>query len=301
MPTLPAFDPIAFLILSKFPLYGRLSHHHYGDDTGLPLKERKRQLKEINAYNSQLLALPPEELDELVRGEKEKRAHEQDAGRPFNRPCSAEDLGHWGTLLLWSLDEAIALSLGLDPQHASWMSIAPQVRVSPLAKKYSQLRERVSRAEQGGELSNPISPHKYMEWARRNMIEVSKVLAEEIVARTGRIQDYESICAANAKLTQRISELEAILTAESDKLGSGGANVVDRPLETRERESLQSILIACAIKPYNYSPSMRSAVPRQISEDLERLGLPLDEDTVRKHLAKAAELLRGDWQKRCRR
>ena len=69
----------------------------------------------------------------------------------------------------------------------------------------------------------------------------------------------------------------------------------------RERESLQSILIAFAIKPYNYSPGMRSAVPRQISEDLERLGLPLDEDTVRKHLAKAAELLRGDWRKRCRR
>jgi hypothetical protein len=301
MPRLPALDPVAFLVASKFPLYRTLTPYHYGDDTGLPLGERKRQLKEINAYEEQLSALSPEELGVLVRNERQKRAHDEDAKRPFNRPSSAEDIAHWSALPLWHLQEATALSFGMEPQHASWKEIEPLVDVSPLAKRYSRLRERVLRAEQAGELFDPISPHKYIQWAQRNTIEVPKVLVDEIVARSGRIQNYESICDANAKLTQKISELEAILAAERDKLRSGVVNVVDRPLKTRERESLQSILIACAIKPYHYSPDTHSAVPRQISEDLERLGLPLDEDTVRKHLAKAAELLRGDWQKRCRR
>jgi hypothetical protein len=186
----------------------------------------------------------------------------------------------------------------MEPQQASWKEIAPLVDVSPLAKRYSRLRERVLRAEQAGELSDPISPHKYIEWAQRNTIEVPKVLVDKIVARSGRIQDYESVCDANAKLTQKISELEAILAAERDKLRSGAGSAVDPLLETRERESLQLILIACAIKSYNFRPGMRSAVPRQISEDLERLGPRLDQDTVRNHLCKAAQWLPGDWENR---
>jgi hypothetical protein len=134
MPTLPAFDPVAFLIGCKFPLYGKLSLHHYGDDTGLPLEEHKRQLKDINAHKKKLLALSPEELKALVQTEREKQAYDQDAKRPFNRPSSAEDIAYWGALPLWQLEEAIALSLGMEPQRANWKEIARLVDVSPLQR-----------------------------------------------------------------------------------------------------------------------------------------------------------------------
>jgi hypothetical protein len=80
--------------------------------------------------------------------------------------------------------------------------------------------------------------------------------------------------------------------------GVGFPDPLSGTLKARERDSLLSILIACAIKRYDYRPGIRSDVPRQISQQLERWGLPLSEDTVRNHLTKAAELLPGDWQKR---
>ena len=280
MPTLPAFDPVAFLIGCKFPLYGKLSLHHYGDDTGLPLEERKRQLKDINAYKKNLLALSPEELKALVQTEREKQAHDRDAKRPFNRPSSAEDIAHCGALPLWHLEEAIALSLGMEPQRANWKKIAPLLGVSPVAKKYSRLRERVLRAEQAGELSNPISPHTYIEWAQRNMIEVPKELVENVVARSGRILDYNSVCDANAQLTQRVRELE---TADATR---------EKPLKTKERDSLLKLVIGMATAFYGYNPDeLRSKCAGEVASELERVGISLNADTIRKYLKEGAEFL----------
>lgn len=61
---------------------------------------------------------------------------------------------------------------------------------------------------------------------------------------------------------------------------------------TRERETLLKIIIAAAIDGYGYSPTeKKSAVPRELTEKLQQLGIPLDVDTVRKKLKEAAELL----------
>lgn len=65
-----------------------------------------------------------------------------------------------------------------------------------------------------------------------------------------------------------------------------------KPLHTKERESLLKMVIGMAIKGYAYEPkkTRNSAIP-EIANDLELLGIPLDQDTVRKWIYEAKELL----------
>jgi hypothetical protein len=54
------------------------------------------------------------------------------------------------------------------------------------------------------------------------------------------------------------------------------------------------LIIGMAIKGYVYDPKAgRSGTVREIADDLRRAGLALDEDTIRKYLSEAKELLPG--------
>ena len=59
----------------------------------------------------------------------------------------------------------------------------------------------------------------------------------------------------------------------------------EKPLHTKEQESLLKLVIGMAIKGYRYDPSAgRSGVTAEIVSDLAELGLTIDEGTVRKFL-----------------
>ena len=60
----------------------------------------------------------------------------------------------------------------------------------------------------------------------------------------------------------------------------------------KERESLLKIVIGMAIVGYTWNPSRaRNEATRDIVNDILALGLSIDDDTVRKFLRQAAELL----------
>ena len=290
------FDPINFLVAARFS--EQPSALYYEDHLGWSLEERQRVLNEIELYRKYLKSLPPRQLQDLVHEEIERRAAAEDAKQPFNEALSSDDVQHWCGLACWSLPEAVTLTLGKDPCKAEGETLAAAVKLSPLAKKYVRLKDRVVRAEQAGELSDPISPARFIEWAQREAISVPKDLMEAVTRRCGKIEDDKSIRETNERLIRRVGELEAILASQHQEGTGEGNRRSDRPLLTRERDSLYSILIACAIIPYNYRPGIRSDVPTRISQQLERWGLPLSDDTVRNHLTKASEMLPGDWQKR---
>ena len=65
-----------------------------------------------------------------------------------------------------------------------------------------------------------------------------------------------------------------------------------KELGTRERETLLKIIIGMAIKGYGYDPHIKrgDAVPEIVS-DLDALGIGVSDDTVRKHLKAAVQLL----------
>lgn len=69
----------------------------------------------------------------------------------------------------------------------------------------------------------------------------------------------------------------------------------EKPLSTKERETLLKIVIGMARDSYKYDPKLnRSSVPQEIADDLAKHSIFLDVDTVRKWLKQAAEFLPGD-------
>ena len=70
-----------------------------------------------------------------------------------------------------------------------------------------------------------------------------------------------------------------------------------KDLSTRERSTVKRLIIGLAIHGYTYNPKAdRNSATKEIADDLERSGIALDVDTVRKWLKESAEELPGDWQ-----
>ena len=73
------------------------------------------------------------------------------------------------------------------------------------------------------------------------------------------------------------------MTADSSK---------GKEIGTRERDTLLKLVIGMAVGGYGYDPSQRrSEQVSEIADDLDRVGVGLDKDTVRKWLKEAAALL----------
>lgn len=67
---------------------------------------------------------------------------------------------------------------------------------------------------------------------------------------------------------------------------------IDKPLMTKERESLYKMIIGMAVAGYRYdSKAARNDAIGDIYKDLEELGVNVDKDTIRKWLREAAQLL----------
>lgn len=66
--------------------------------------------------------------------------------------------------------------------------------------------------------------------------------------------------------------------------------VLDKPLGTRERDTLLKLVIGMAMGGYSYDPNQtKSDVLREIVDDLARRGIAVSDDTVRKYLKEASD------------
>jgi hypothetical protein len=68
--------------------------------------------------------------------------------------------------------------------------------------------------------------------------------------------------------------------------------VSEKSLATRERETALKLIIGMAVKGYSYDPkASKSSIAKDISDDLISLGISVSDDTIRKWLKEATELL----------
>jgi hypothetical protein len=83
------------------------------------------------------------------------------------------------------------------------------------------------------------------------------------------------------------------LSAEVERLrNEQAAPAPVKQLGQREGDSLRKLVIGMAVAAYKYDPNAgRTSIIAEIVSDLENLGLTLSDDTVRKHLGAAADLL----------
>ncbi len=111
---------------------------------------------------------------------------------------------------------------------------------------------------------------------------------------------YDKVMVANEEMAEALRETieardaaEALAAELESKLK---ANLpTEKPISPRERESLLKLIIGMAIAGYTYDPRIsRNTATAEIASDLDRLGIGLDVDTVRKWLKEAAGTLPGN-------
>ena len=161
------------------------------------------------------------------------------------------------------------------------------------AEEYIQVQDRMKRAIDVGNLVEKIIPAKYVLWARDSGISVPDELKQAVEARN-EITDWR------ARYDDLLRQRDAI-AAERDGLKSELSQMKAKAgrdtLILKEPTIVKRLIIGMAVTKYSYDPKpLRSAVTQKISDDLTRLGISVDLDTIRKWLRDSAEELPSDWK-----
>ncbi len=335
-------DPLEYLVRCRFPKEQAFATA-LPSVRGRPLIVRdENYLKKAAQYRSELRKLDQAELltqaEAAAKEEYEKalaRMQAQEAAFIFNQPRADADIEHWSRMSLWTLDEAIALSLGKDPRLVSWDNVRSSVQISSFAARYSARRDIILRAKQAGQLWEQTIPGVFIAWADRMNVDLPSPLVDAIKRLGVQVADWKSAYDAQRKTAEnataelltekeesirktteytaylkkitgeygelinayraRIAALEEAAQQQVTSASSAPEPIApasQKSLGARERESLLKLVIGMAVGGYGYNPkSNRSDVISEIASDLEKAGVPLDVDTVRKYIREARELL----------
>ena len=287
--------------------------------------------EEVGRYRSELENLPSDQLQSLY--EKETAAaladiQREEGARFFNQPHANADFDHWSKAEHWSLDEAIALGLGKAPEIVSWDKIKGYIGTSPFVKQYSRLRDLAERAKVWKKLYDPVLPPIFLKWAEDNEISVPTELSEKVSKLKGKLVDwkerhevakaaYDELLSSYKKLQgmydQHIADWKGVVEKKTDlinaaqlriaelegKLSKVSASPVPEPAKPQslvERQNMLKAIFGMAVRGYSYNPAdKKSKTIAEIVSDLELQGIPLSDDTIRRYLKEARDLL-NEWQ-----
>lgn len=134
-----------------------------------------------------------------------------------------------------------------------------------------------------------------------NDIAFPEELRQEIIKRGDHILDWKSLYdelleknnknvdIANEMVAERDKKIEEL---ESKLQERGSTKKAGSELGAREKETLLRMIIGMAIDGYGYDPKAnKSPTTKEIEGALDRIGLRVSDDTIRKRLREAAELL----------
>jgi hypothetical protein len=318
-------DFIEFLVRRKYPSprvsrapppFGRV----YGySDTRESAAEARRD-KEVSDYKEALRALAAEDFAALLNSEQVKEASEiqakaeaEEQARFYNQPHANADVWFWSKAAYWTLEEAIALSFGKNPQYVSWDTLSRLKVNSPFIERYRRLRDLATRAIYIQKLYDPALPGFYLQWIKANKLEFPEDLEAAVIAHGGAFADwkanydelfamYEShkadwIKIADSWKGQALKAIEERDMAR-DQLNSAFKEAKETAtpetsLGKRERESMLKLIAAMAIGGYGHDPkAARSETVKSIVDDLERAGMTLSDDTIRRYLNGAMDFMR---------
>jgi hypothetical protein len=324
---LPEIDPIDFLVARKFPprvLAVLPSAGRTDQNVSPPLSTAERTLRarQSEDYRAILSVMPADELEALFKSEREKadkeflaRLDKGESGRFFHRTSANADFEHWSKAAHWTLDEAVALSFGKAPEVVNSPALRTFQNISPFAARYARLLDLARRAASWKQLYDPVLPILFTKWAEQNDIEFPAALAEKVISRSGSyidwkqkyekleplLGDWERICAEQVKTIETgQSQIESLMSElEQVRLEAAVASVAspaEKPQSPRERMGMLKVIYAMAIRGYAFDPTAkRSNLVAEIVGDLALQGLSVSDDTIRRYIKEACDLL-PEWR-----
>ena len=124
----------------------------------------------LNADNA-LAATGAEPMKPSIEHKKSRIFYQSNAKAKFDR---------WAIMDSWKLDEAIALSLGKDPEVITWDVVFPYTLIDEFAKEFERRRDLAHRGLVVRKLSDPIEPNYFLAWAKEKNIDVPPELVQQL-------------------------------------------------------------------------------------------------------------------------
>ena len=181
------------------------------------------------------------------------------------------DFPHWTRMQRWSLEEAVAISIGFEPvdnliKDADGQSCNSDV-ILFYKKRLALIKDNFD--WEHGAYDGRQLVDKVCIWMVKVEIDIPDKLSDEIHHRFG----------------VRAKSKAVPLAVKSDQR-----------IDPREVNAMLRLIIGMAIKGYSYNPGAeRSSIPKEIGSDLDLLGIGMDPDTVRKYLREGTVLLPDGW------
>jgi len=234
---------------------------------GLPGAPSRPPSEEERAYLAELDAKTPAEISAIVAQVDAERAAERDRTHPYNVASAMADVAHWARADIWTMHEAVTLSLGRDPRCVSHKGVMKYAEVAFMTE-YQERFDLISRAH----LPSRAPPSVYLRWRRAKMRDAPTNLLEAI-----------------ARFSPPPSEKPPLSEA-----------IAEPTLGDTERQTFLKIILGMAIEQYGYEPgAARNKAVSAIREDLAGVGLDVTDDTIRAKLKDAVDrVLPGDWRSR---
>ena len=173
----------------------------------------------IDTYRKELFAMKHEDLSSLYKQEQLKQSEKiklnfelKERSRFFNLPNANANFEHWSKAAHWSLDEAIALSFGKDPNIVNWVKVKPLTDVSKFARDYASRRDLALRAVPWKKLYDPMPPSIFLSWSKELQLEIPAALITEVEKMGGTatnwLEKYQEIERKYQKQSKELSALE---------------------------------------------------------------------------------------------
>lgn len=186
---------------------------------------------------------------------------------------------HWAKAAFFTMDEAVWLSLGLEPVTELDRLLKPAGRTSVADSAASKFVK-----DHFMLFARELNPHHH-----KGSFQASTILTwinrVELEVHPG---------------YRRMLELMVNRASKDDMTpipAQGQTPAKDEKVEGREKTSLAKLLLAMAITEYGYDPTARrSPIPREIQDIAARLGLEVSQDTIRHYLQLGARHLPPDWK-----
>lgn len=223
-------------------------------------------------FGDKLLDLDPSELSKRYHialaaydAEMAIADAEMDIISFFNEPAAAADFAFWGTMSVWTAEEAAALTFDKNPEMVN-LAALHTYRIaashSPFVREFSRRVQVIERAIMSGALDEKIDPRKFAKWAYANALS----LGTAFVAWTSSVQG----------------------STPSEREDSEG-----KWNDPRTKATIYKLLVGMAVSKYDldpsYSPTQGSKAFAAISRDLSQWGIDISDKTIRGHVQAAFE------------
>ncbi|WP_375205014.1 hypothetical protein [Hyphococcus sp.] len=189
---------------------------------------------------------------------------------------------YFARLETWTREEAAALLLKLDPRIVLVPNGITHMRPADHWPQYCDLFEMIKRARTALPYDRKLKPQLVISWAKSVGLNPPQNL-------------YDAVASAKPFGTadsEMFSEIDGIPNASPRAIASGVKQ--EAAIHHKAKSSLLRLVAGMAIRGYGYNPFQKqNKAVSDIESDLQVLNISLSDDTIRRWLTEACELI--DW------